>query len=214
MPNKPLWYWDDSVDQYRDPVTGRFIGVAQMQDLREMFMDQQKAIMGDYTRAFMNDEITLTQYYNQVVANLKTTYIDLYAMGAGGRNNMSARDWGRIGAMMKEQYKYLRPLFELIEQGKISPAQAAARLSMYINSANEALWKALTRDLGFDLPAYPGDGSTECLTNCKCEWDIVELPGIGYDCYWVVEHEAENCDDCIGRGVDWKPWRYRYQEGV
>jgi len=208
MPNKPLWYWDDSAQRYRDPTTGRFVGVSQMQDLREVYMDQQKAQMSSFTRAYAAKEITLTKYYDQVVNTLKNTYIDMYAMGAGGRNNLSQRDWGRIGAMLKEQYKYLRTMFEQIASGQISPAQASARLAMYINSANEALWKGITRDYPFQLPAYPGDGSTECLTNCRCEWDIVEVPG-GYDCYWIIDPEAENCDSCQVRAGDWHPWRWR-----
>ena len=138
---------------------------------------------------------------------IKNTYIDLYSMGAGGRNNLSQRDWGRIGAILKEQWKYLRNMFDLISKGKLSVEQIINRFAMYINSANEALWKALTRDLGFDLPAYPGDGSTECLTNCRCEWDIHEVLE-GYDCYWIVDHEAENCQTCLQRGKDWNPWKW------
>jgi len=210
MPNKPLWYWDDSVDQYRDPVTGRFVGVSQMQNLRNEFIDRQKEITTALVRSYRNGNVDIFQFENSIKDIIKNTYIDLYAMGAGGRNNLSHRDWGRIGAMLKEQYGeagYLKGLMEQIAAGNISPAQVAARLNMYINSANEALWKAITRDLGFTLPAYPGDGSTECLTNCRCEWDIREVEG-GYDCFWIVDHEAENCETCLQRGNDWNPWKW------
>jgi hypothetical protein len=210
MPNKPLWYWDDSVSQYRDPVTGRFVGISQMQDLRNEYIERQKEISASLAQSYRTGEISIYQLENSIKDLIKNTYIDLYAMGAGGRNNLSQRDWGRIGAMLKEQYGqngYLRGFMEQIAAGNLSEAQIAARLNMYINSANEALWKALTRDLGFDLPAYPGDGSTECLTNCRCEWDIREVLE-GYDCYWIVDHEAENCDDCLGRGSDWAPWKW------
>jgi hypothetical protein len=213
MADKPLWYWDDSAQRYRGP-DGRFVGIAQMQDLREVFMNQQKATLADLTLRYDAGEINFKQFQDTAKLIIKDTYIDLYAMGAGGRNNMTQRDWGRIGAMLKEQYKYLRDMMGQIARGEISARQAIARFAMYINSANEALWKGITRDLPFTLPAYPGDGSTECLTNCRCEWNIIEIPGEGYDCYWVVDHEAENCDDCLRRGSEWRPWRYRYQEGA
>lgn len=205
MADKPLWYWDDSAQRYRGS-DGRFVGVRQMQELREVFMNQQKLTLADMALRFDRKEITLDQFRNAAKLIIKDTYIDLYAMGAGGRNNLSQRDWGRIGAMLKEQWKYLRAMFLDIGTGKISAQQAAARFAMYINSANEALWKALTRDLGFDLPAYPGDGSTQCLTNCKCEWDVQKVAE-GVDAYWILG-EAEHCDDCVTRSQDWAPWKW------
>ena len=210
MPNKPLWYWDDGVNQYRDPATGRFVGIAQMQGLRNEYIERQKVRMADLARDYRAGDISIYQLENSIKDILKNTYIDMYAMGAGGRNNLSQRDWGRIGAMLKEQYGengYLKAFMEQIAAGNLSEAQIAARLNMYLNSANEALWKALTRDLSFNLPAYPGDGSTECMTNCRCEWDIHKVPE-GYDCYWIVDHEAENCPTCLQREKDWNPWKW------
>ena len=201
-----LWYWDDSAQRYRGS-DGRFIGVAQMQELREVFMNQQKLRLADLTTQFNSQQITFEQFRDATKLIIKDTYIDMYAMGAGGRNNLSHRDWGRIGAMLKEQWKFLRGMFADIAKGKLSVEQIINRLAMYINSANEALWKALTRDLGFELPAYPGDGSTECLVNCKCEWRIDKVPE-GYDCYWIIDPEAENCPTCQQRAAEWNPWKW------
>ena len=202
------WVWDERVQRYRDPATGRFVSLKDAEILREIFMDKQKAKLAGYVTDYANDAITLQTYRDNVARTIKDTYIDMYAMGAGGRNNLTQADWGRIGAMVKEQYQYLDNLFLQIERGEITHAQALARLNMYINSANEALWKAHTRGLSFTLPAYPGDGSTQCLTNCKCSWKIEKVPG-GYDCYWIVNLLAENCPDCIRRGVEWNPWSWR-----
>jgi len=205
MPSNLLWYWDDSVQRYRGS-DGRFVGVAQMQELREVFMKQQKLRLENLTLQYSNREIGFVEFQTASKLIIKDTYIDMCAMGAGGRNNLSHRDWGRIGAMVKEQYKYLRNMMGQIARGEITPRQAIARFAMYINSANEALWKALTRDLDFNLPAYPGDGSTQCLTNCKCEWRIEKLAW-GVDAYWMLG-EAEHCDDCVERSNTWNPWKW------
>jgi len=206
MPERPLWTWDDKAQRYRETASGRFIGIERMNELRGQFISQQKNVLESLTDSYYNGSLTLQKYHKQTREIIKDTYIDLYAMGAGGRKNLSARDWGRIGAMLKEQYKYLDNLMAQIERGEISPAQAAARLNMYLNSANEALWKAYTRDLCFALPAYPGDGSTQCLTNCQCEWEIVKVPE-GVDCYWRLG-AAEHCPDCVERSVTWNPWKW------
>jgi len=77
---------------------------------------------------------------------------------------------------------------------------------MYMNSAREAFERAKMRSYGIpDLPAWPGDGSTECLTNCRCSWRFVVVYG-GIECYWEIDWDAENCQDCIDRHYMWNPY--------
>ena len=202
-----LWIWDERVNQYRDTATGRFVGVVEMNLRRNEFIDRNSQVMNGFVDQFTNGDIDIYSLRDAVQLNLKNTYIDMYAMGAGGRNSMSPADWGRVGAILKEQYGYLRNMFDQLARGELSPMQLKARLKMYLNSANEALWRGITSNYDFKLPAYPGDGSTECLVNCRCEWEIVEVPG-GYDCYWRLK-EAEHCPDCLDRESEWNPWRWR-----
>ncbi len=205
--NKPLWYWDDNVKRYRNPVTGRFVGIDDMNSMRVEFMDSQKQRMEGVTTVYSAGTIDIFAYEKQVKEILRQTYVDLYAMGAGGRNNLTQKDWGSIGGMLKEQYGYLNPFMEQIARGELSPAQITARLKMYINSASESFWRAFARDIPIDLPAYPGDGSTACLTNCQCTWDIQQVDG-GYDCYWRLG-VAEHCPDCVENASRWNPYRIR-----
>jgi len=205
--NKPLWYWDDSVKRYRSPVTGRFIGIDDMNGLRAEFMNSQKERVEGVTNVYAAEAIDFKTYRNQVTDIIRQTYVDLYSMGAGGRNNLTAKDWGSIGGMLKEQYGYLNNFMDQIEAGELSQAQITVRLKMYINSASEAFWRAFARDIPIDLPAYPGDGQTACLTNCQCQWDIKPVDG-GYDCYWILG-EAEHCPDCVENAARWNPYRIR-----
>ncbi len=202
--SEPIWVWEPDLKRYRDTATGRFIGITEMQDLRNEFIASQQGLMRDLVRAYVDTDMSHKAFSDQIKLIIKNTYIDLYAMGIGGRNNMTQADWGSIGGMLKEQYQYLHRLLQQIEFQQVSPAQIVARLNMYINSANEALWRALGRDLPLQLPAYPGDGSTECLTNCRCEWDIQETE-MTYDCFWMLG-EAEHCPDCVDRSQRWAPY--------
>lgn len=205
--NKPLWYWDDNVKRYRSPETGQFVGITEMNALRPVYVNQQKDILAGLTTVYEAGSIDIFTFRKEVRDTIRETYIDLYVMGAGGRNNMTPSDWGKVGAMIKEQYKYLNPFMDQIARGELSNAQITARLKMYINSANEALWRAYTRDLPMDLPAYPGDGSTKCLVNCQCEWDIQPAQN-GYDCFWLLG-AAEHCEDCMDRSARWNPYKIR-----
>lgn len=206
--NKPLWYWDDSVQRYRSPETGRFVGVDDMNALRVEFMNSQKQRMEGVTNVYASGTIDSLTYERQVKEILKQTYIDNYVMGAGGRNNMTQADWGSVGGMIHEQYNYLNPFLAQIERGELSQAQIEARLRMYINSASEAFWRGLARDIPIDLPAYPGDGSSACLVNCQCQWEIMRVPGVGYDCFWRLG-ASEHCPDCVERAQIWNPYSIR-----
>lgn len=200
-----IWVWEDDLKRYRDTKTGRFIGIQQMNNMREDFFFSQKKLCATLANDYNEGRISFRDFNTQIKQVIKDTYIDMYAMGAGGRNSMSQRDWGRIGAMLKEQYganSYLEGFMRQIDAGQLSEAQIASRLNMYINSANEAMWKGYTSDMP-PLPAYPGDGSTVCLTNCQCTWDIQPVEG-GFNCYWTLG-PAEHCPDCLERASRWNP---------
>lgn len=210
----PLWIWNDKLKRYRNTQNGQFIGIDRMNELRDTYMQQQKTICATYAEKYRMGNISLQQLESNVKDLLKSTYIDMYAMGAGGRNSMTQKDWGKIGSMLKEQYGasgYLKGFMEQIAMGNLSEAQIAARLNMYVNSANEALWKGYANDLPLNLPAHPGDGSTICLTACRCSWFIAPVEG-GYDCYWRLG-QAEHCPDCMRRASDWAPYRIRVSGG-
>ena len=211
--DKPLWVWEEKLQRYRSTKTGQFIGIEKMQSLRVEFMETQKSLLTNLMTDYHNKKIDIFKLDNDIKDILKKTYIDMYSMGAGGRNNMTQSDWGKIGAMLKKQYGangYLKNLLNQIANGEVSYAQVNARLNMYINSANQALWKGYAKDLP-DLPAYPGDGSTVCLTNCQCQWEIIEVEG-GWDCYWRLG-AAEHCPDCMERAGTWNPYRIRIEVG-
>ncbi len=57
------------------------------------------------------------------------------------------------------------------------------------------------------LPAVPGDGSTLCLINCHCHWEI-ERYSEGWHAYWRLS-PVENCDTCHCRAKHWNPLTIR-----
>ena len=143
-------------------------------------------------------------------------YIQLGILGRGGRDQMTQSDWGRIGQMLRSQYGYLDGFMDEIANGNLTEGQIRSRLNMYYESAQSSYetMNAITRGLNFrDLPAYPADGTTICLTNCKCYWDYKEIFRngvlIGYDCFWV-RTVAESCPDCEERELSWNPISVRF----
>ncbi|KPV42211.1 hypothetical protein SE17_44475, partial [Kouleothrix aurantiaca] len=84
------------------------------------------------------------------------------------------------------------------------------RAQLYANSIQTPYWRGVTRLL--PLPAMPGDGTSPCLTHCRCAWDVTALEGEqNYDCTWTLG-DTEHCQVCKQRAVEWAPLRIRNGE--
>lgn len=113
-----------------------------------------------------------------------------------GDRALSKDDRTALRTALREQFKFLGGFVEQL--GGMSEAQVAARAALYAASAKATYWQAWA---GGSLPAYPGDGSSECLTNCKCRWEKR-----GEDYYWIMGAN-EHCSTCQTRASSWAPYR-------
>ncbi len=108
------------------------------------------------------------------------------------------------------QLKFLGKFGIEIQSAKEWQAGWNSRAAMYAKSIAAPYWRGKTRML--PLPAMPADGTTQCLTNCKCAWSVVDLDGENnYDCTWIM-NDVEHCQTCRQRAADWAPLKIR--EGV
>lgn len=83
-----------------------------------------------------------------------------------------------------------------------------SRAAMYAKSIRVPYERGHTKML--PLPAMPGDGSTTCLVNCDCGWDIIQLDGDeNYDCHWRLGEVERHCQICKQRAMDWSPLEVR-----
>lgn len=111
--------------------------------------------------------------------------------------NLSRAERAAIRERVAGQLPYLRRFAE--EAGALSEAQFAARAALYAGAVRATFSEA--RWYGKGLPAHPGDGSTECLTQCGCAW--AERDG---GMYWE-RGKNDSCPTCISREGTWRPWR-------
>lgn len=159
--------------------------------------------------AYEAGELSAEDWQQAMRNEIKGEYLRQYMLGRGGRNAMTARDWGIVGSQIKEQYQFLRDFAGQVAAGALAAGQITTRAKMYVRSAREGFERARAEAIGnIRLPAYPGDGSTRCLTNCKCNWRLVKrIEGgvlIGVDAFWELS-PAEHCEDCLLRASRWSP---------
>ena len=220
IPIVAFWIWDKNAKRYRDLRNGRFLSARLAVLYSEQSMLTSYVASDTIVTFVVSGDITPSIWHEVFKAEIKDEYIRQYLAGIGGLSNMTSADWGSIGGMLTEQYKYLDGFAEAVAAGNLSQLQIANRANMYINSAREAFERALRRTaekdgydeenwvLGFVVTEHcatcesregegwkpigyfppPGDGSTDCLTNCNCHlefrksgtgeifWQSTEIP--------------------------------------
>lgn len=192
------WGWDPVAKRYRDLDTGRFMLRSAVLEWVEESLDAS-AVATDQLAQFVIDGIVSPVDFGLLMRQeLKEEYIRQYLLGIGGRAQMTPQDWGSIGGMLADQYRYLDRFVDEIASGEVPPGSLLLRVRMYANSAREAYERAHLKNAAAlnmveeqwvlgdaehcpDCVAFagmgwqpigtfpfPGEGATECLTNCKC----------------------------------------------
>lgn len=206
-----MWKWDSQNRRYYDLEIGQYMARDKVLGYVQAMIDTAVPVTDTLANLVIDARISPADWQFLMREEIKREYITQYLLGIGGRAQMTPTDWGSIGGMLKEQYGHLDGFLQDILDGKLSEAQIAARSKMYSRSAREAYERANGRAWGDPpLKYYPGDGSTICLTNCACNWDItsmeVEEDRMRWTCYWRLGFvKTEHCVDCIDRALSWAP---------
>lgn len=204
-----MWTWLKSIFSYVSTALGKLLTRPAEDALLEHGITINTNTVTDVTNQLLENRINAAQWEAVMRQSLKENYIQQYLLGVGGKNNLTQADFGSIGGMLAEQYKYLRNFAQQIENGELTPKEIMRRAMMYANSAREAWNRARGRAHGIPegaLPDYPGSGNTECLTNCKCHWEIDE-DSTEWRAYWTLGYvKTEHCFDCVQRSKEWAPY--------
>lgn len=108
---------------------------------------------------------------------------------------LSAADRKLLDAALAEQLQYLRGFVQALPG--LSPAQIVARARMY-SGAVRTTYSTMRWGM-WDLPYQPGEG-TECLSNCRCRWEIEDTGDGTGRAFWRLA-AAEHCPTCVSRAA-------------
>ena len=178
------------------------------------YYTQQAGRLAD---ALGEGDITTDQWLLAMEDQIAKLHTTAYTIGVGGIDNLTANDLQIIQSIIDKQDGFLtawaNDLRVQVERhmGTLLPADVQKvknRANLYLNAANATLQRSTAEAMGIpELPAYPGDGSTQCLTSDKCSWKFKKVAG-GWDCTWGL-HPAEHCPTCLARSHAWNPLRVR-----
>ena len=122
-------------------------------------------------------------------------------------DSLTPDEIAQIEAMVNVQSTFLDTF--ATELAGLSAAEIIRRAGMYINSSRQALERAKIYGFG-DLPAYPCDGTSLCLSNCRCSWEI-QASETNIIAYWRLG-AADHCKTCVDRSQLWNPYIINLQE--
>lgn len=191
------WYWDISVHNFRDE-GGRFMSQKHALDLARRSIEIAERPVGYLAQSVSDGRLSPKVWETLMREQTKDAYIREYVLGIGGRDQMTYADWGRVGRALRDQYDFLGQFkgeLPNLSQAQIEARAAmypkasreAFEMAKYQNNKEMELVKWQLSDVkhcetcwGFAeqgwVPndenafggAYPGDGSTICLSNCAC----------------------------------------------
>lgn len=151
----------------------------------------------DLTRDLYAGEMSVAEWQAAAAQQIKSGWLSSSMYAVGGRENMTAAEFGRVGGGLKDEFRYLTNFARQIADGKRSEAQALSRVQQYADASRQAYYDEWARQRDNpdwnDLPRLkqvPGDGGTRCRGNCNCE--ILETAD---GLVWKL-NEAEHCEDC------------------
>ena len=203
--------WNARLRRYRDSDTGRFVPARTVRANLTRSITTSTNRSGEIARAITAGDVSPHDARILMRKEVKKAYIRAYELGRGGRRVMTPQDWGSVGGMLREQYSYMDRFVREIEEGNLSEGQIKTRFSMYLRSSREGHERGSARATNIPpgiLPAYPGDGQSECLVNCRCRWQIerVFMMGMfaGWNATWTLGL-AEHCRTCVNRAGRWAP---------
>lgn len=171
------WYWNEKSQRYHwRNGSERFLSRKEVLGYVNESIQAAESVT-DYLAGLMSEaQLAPADWRDLMRREIKGEYIRQYTLGIGGREQMTPADWGRVGAMLKKQYKFLDGFVDAFPD--LSEGQIAARARQYIGSARQAFEKA------------------NQLAQIKAGMDEVE---------WVLDPEAENCEGCEEfAGMGWQ----------
>ena len=171
---------------------------------------------GALARAVKAGTITPAEWEAAMRELVSDVHVAAYAAGRSGQwDKITPDEWRSVERVVDDQFRFLRGFRDWLRDtpvGDVSEAKIYERARLYGAASRQSFTRAELADLGLGvtLPAYPGDASTSCWTNCKCRWAVRVLSKArgDFDCTWRLG-QAEHCRECRARSRAWTGLRVR-----
>lgn len=185
---KRQYVWNAGARQYKDP-SGRFVARTEVRAALDACRDAAAVEIRTASLELQAGAIDLTEWQLRMERSIKDIHVASGAIAKGGWHQCKESDWGRIGARVKSEYKYLAGFAQELANGMKLDGQFLARAEMYGLAGTGTYEAILRRDdirAGYDLEmrvTNSGRPCSDCSRYAAMGWQPAgELPGIGQRC--------------------------------
>jgi hypothetical protein len=169
--------WDARAKQYRGP-SGRFVSRAQIRSVLNQAIDYRARRMTELSQQLRDGGISGETWYVEMRQLVKDVHLYNAAAAKGGWAQLGPQDHGRVGRMVREQYKYLNRFADQITKGLPLDGRFIRRTELYAEAGRRTFWAL--------------------LTTVMRETDVTQERN--------VLGVAEHCSDCVGETArGWVP---------
>jgi len=172
------WRWLKRLGRFWNETVGKVVPRLQVRRWADRSMDA--APVAEWAEGVASGRLTVADWEARMRAEIKKEALRQYIAGRGGLDKMTAKDFGSIGGVIGEQYKYLNKFAREIADGKLSEGQIRRRMEMYVNSTREAYERAAARaakEAGEDEVRWVLDPGAE---HCTGDPGCTELAALGW----------------------------------
>lgn len=127
------WTFSPSMGRYRDP-KGKVHNYADVRKVFDLRVADTRTTMQDLGRRYSDGKIDLATFERSMRAEIKRLHVEGRVLGVGGRAMATKSDYGKTGASIKAEYRYLRGFVADIESGRHSPEGIVNRAGLYSGS--------------------------------------------------------------------------------
>lgn len=190
----PAYTWSRESSRYRNADSGRYVSRKDVLNVLDTHLAGAEQRLGDLTTAFHEGRVSSSVWMEQMSTELRRQHLQHSALGAGGWDQLTQRDHGRIGGKLQADYRRLEQFGRDIQAGDVTLAQALNRANLYAGNARVDFWQA-EREHKAPAPSgeveierrflTPADHCTDCINFYEQGWQPVGIlppPGVNSQC--------------------------------
>lgn len=186
-----MYQFDPSSHRYRDSENGRFVKVAQVTRFVDEEVNRLEVRLKGHARLLASGKIDTAEFQTRMADSLKESHLRVAAIGAGGTKQFTPTHYGKIGAQLKKQYKFLHGFGQDLAEGKLTAEQAIRRAGSYAQSARTSFFEAEFTSMGKvgfyakRLLDAQSKHCESCISYQRLNWTLIQNvipPGVDCEC--------------------------------
>jgi hypothetical protein len=166
----PGFIFDRNVARFRDTARGQFVSRSRITELMEAQVNGAEQRLANIAQGVFDKSVAPGVAQELMRDELRRVTLENRALGAGGLDQLTFRDYGAAGRQLRDSYQRMTNLVSGIERGEVTLPQALRRIEGYTLEARNQFFAAQR-----DAQANSGRVFEERR----------------------ILHAAESCPDCI-----------------